>query len=99
MPNGYQRSVERIGEQLEHADDYAGVIFAAQSREGITMTMGNQPAIGEAHFDAMLGAQILKIAENIDVHPAVVGHAAISNAIEQSESDDPMITWDHDSPP
>ena len=94
--HGYQESVNDVISRLEVAEEYDGFIFAAQAGDQVTTTKGVNPDGRKPSVEQLLGFQLFSIAEELEMHPAVIAHSAVQWAISQSESGDPTVRRDHD---
>ncbi len=86
--------LESFREQLAHVEDVLvqaeeavdGFVFTAQGEldeeDAIRTTIGTNPAADELDPTALLGNALFVLAEQTSTHPAVLGHAAVQQAIE-----------------
>ncbi|MFB6362321.1 MAG: hypothetical protein ABEH59_13500 [Halobacteriales archaeon] len=86
--------LESFREQLAHVEDVLvqaeesvdGFVFTAQGEledeEAIRTTIGTNPKADDLDPTSLLGNALFVLAEQTATHPAVLGHAAVQEAIE-----------------
>lgn len=81
----YDMTVQTAREYLDDADTLDAFLFAATDEGDVEALMGyNDEEGADISAESLLGVLIYLLADVNDVHPAVLGHGAIREAIARA---------------
>jgi hypothetical protein len=78
-------TVQTAKEYLENADTLDAFMFVATDEGDVEALMGyNEAEEAEISLESFLGVLLYLLSDTYEIHPAVLGHGAIGNAIERA---------------